>query len=97
MPVRKRKPSPVELFRPTTSSVGCGPLTFDIEMARLHGWTEKEIAKCWVDLSRVYGKWTWRSTKRNPHLYHRCKDGTLMFIGPDKRGRSIDRKKLKDL
>lgn len=30
-----------------TSSIGLGPLQFDVDMARTHGWTEEEIAEHW--------------------------------------------------
>lgn len=84
------------LVRDTTSSIGRGPLSFDADMARRHGWTEREINRCWERLSKVYSSESWRSTKRHPELYARCADGTVVFIGPDENGRTLDRKKFED-
>lgn len=35
------------------TSVGVGPLTFDVEMARRHGWTDRDINMVWMTLEAV--------------------------------------------
>jgi hypothetical protein len=75
-------------------SIGMGPLSFDCDMARRHGWSEVQIANAWNALRRVVLATGRRVERSHPDLYHRTSGGDVVFIGPDEHGRCIPREVL---
>jgi len=63
--------------------VGMGPLSFDNEMARRHGWTNTEIARFWEMATAAYKKISKRMHKRYPERYDLLKDPKIpIYIAP---------------
>ncbi len=63
---------------------GVGAVTLDCEMARLHGWTERDInaaAKQLARISRFYGN---RARRRHPEWYEEERPGVTVFVGKGK-------------
>lgn len=46
-------------------TVGVGPLSFDVEMARSHGWSDKEIERLWDRLEHAYQRASRRMNRRH--------------------------------
>lgn len=91
MATKRKRPKKVDRrleISPTASSAGMGPLTFDLALARCHGWTESELARAWAGFVKVYLPLSRLSTKRHPELY-KVVAGTEIFIGPDKDGKRL--------
>ena len=64
----------------TASSSGMGPLTFDNELARAHGWTDAEIYRFWNRVVPFMRRASDRVKRRHPELY-KLVHGTVMFTG----------------
>ncbi len=86
-----------DLITETTSAISCGSLGFEVAQARLAGWTEEEINRFWLQITPFYDRIQRKMQKRYPDRYHTCKDGTVIYIGPDENGHSMDRRKLRGL
>lgn len=78
-----------------TSSIGMGPVSFDVDMARRHGWKNSEVDSFWEEVDKIYAVYSRRMNRRHPELYARSKlDGTVIYIGPDENGHSLDIRNL---
>jgi len=73
----------------TSPSTGMGPLSFDNELARLHGWTNEEIAAFWDVATAMYKATSNKMHKRYPDLYDLRHPDDPIYIGADKNGRTL--------
>lgn len=69
--------------------LGMGPLSFDNEMARRHGWTDAEIARFWLAITPAYQRISNRMHKRYPERYDLRYPKDPIYIGPDDLGRTL--------
>lgn len=70
-------------IRQTTNSIGMGPLTFDVTMARKHGWTDEEIEAAWGKLTAIYRGFLPAIERRHPKHHAIAEDGSIVFVGDD--------------
>ena len=64
-----------------TRSVGWGCLELDVEMARSHGWSEKQIRRAHDVLQALARKEGAIARRRRPELY-KDEDGITVYVGP---------------
>jgi len=77
-----RKPARRPLITETTSTIGTGPLLFDADVARAHGWTEEMINRAYPLLAKIVGRAAGHAQRRRPDLYRRHRPtGVIMFVG----------------
>lgn len=77
-----------------TSST-CGPLSFDVSMARRHGWTEDHITRVYDKLVKIVRRAGAYVQGRHPELYGTYGCGKYMvtvYIGPDDKGHTLNAK-----
>jgi hypothetical protein len=80
---RKKIKRPVWHINEGTSSVGTGPLAFNVKVARAHGWTDAEIERTYEEMSKLLKRGWNRARRRHPELYRRNRDnGDVLFVGP---------------
>ena len=81
-----------------TSSIGMGPLAFDVEQARVGSWTHEQIDRLWIRLTAAYRRVHAEVIRAHPELYARSKsDGTLIYIGPTPDVPALKMSSMKDL
>lgn len=67
-----------------TSSLGMGPLGFDVEMARDHGWTDEEISAFWERMTQAYKREICPTIeRRHPDRHAIGGDGSIIYVGCD--------------
>ena len=69
--------------------LGMGPLSFDSNMARRHGWTNAEIARYWESAAAAYKQISRKVYKRHPELYDLRHPKDPIYIGPDESGNTL--------
>lgn len=72
------------------TSLGMGPVSFDNNMARRHGWTNSEIVAFWDATATLYKKTSNKHHRRHPELYEK-RGGVWVYIGPDDNGHTLTR------
>lgn len=63
-----------------TTDWGVGPVGLNVDMARRHGWTEKQINRAAEELRRISRKEGGIAQRRHPDWYTREADGTVVFV-----------------
>jgi hypothetical protein len=86
---RTKKRDPRFTVGEQTREVGMGPLNFDVEMAKRHGWTSKQIEAAWEKLAKVYLAYSHVVTRKNPALYRKV-HGDTVYVGPDANGKTLN-------
>lgn len=64
-----------------TRSVGFGPVELNVEMARLHGWSEEGIRRAYDVLQACARKESIYARRAHPYKYFTAPDGTVIFVG----------------
>lgn len=72
-----------------SEKLGMGPLSFDCNMARRHGWTNSEIARYWEVATAAYKRISRKMHKRHPELYDLRHPKVPIYIGPDENGDTL--------
>lgn len=83
-----------------TSSIGTGPLSFDVNMARRHGWTDAHIERVYDRLAAIVGRAWGHAQGRHPELYGtygKGKHKVIVYIGPDEDGHTLDASKYEPI
>ncbi len=77
----------------STTEISCGPVSFNVKMARDYGWTEHQISRTWGLIRRraldegAVAEYTF------PERFFTAPDGVKIFIGdltPEAKKRMID-------
>lgn len=69
------------LINDGTVSIGMGPLDFDVEMARRHGWLDTEIESAYEQVTAIVKRFGTTIETRRPDLYAIGSDGSILFVG----------------
>lgn len=67
-----------------TRDASCGPLLIDCDLARLHGWSEKQINRAFELVSVIARKEAGIVQRTKPELF-RKRDGVSVFVGRKKK------------
>lgn len=52
-----------------TRTIGMGALTFNVSLAKAHGWSHRDIEKVWERFAHLMHYYGEKARKRNPELY----------------------------
>lgn len=69
------------MITPKTKRISMGPLDFDLEIARAHGWTEPQIKRTWDRMVREYRRTLGYVRRSHPELWKRDESGAIRWIG----------------
>lgn len=63
-----------------THSFGVGPISLDVQMAREHGWSDKQLLRAMDKIEDLSKKESRIAVRRHPERYARM-NGVLVFQG----------------
>jgi hypothetical protein len=77
----------------STTDISCGPVSFNVRMARDHGWTEYQIRRTWSLIRQMAMDEGAVAEATFPDRTFTAPDGTKIFVGdlkPEQKKRLID-------